>query len=58
MRFQEENQRINKEYNNKNMKKKHPILIVHTKWNCQKMKKNVIFLGRNFKKPPPKSSQL
>ena len=58
MRFQEENQRINKEYNNKNMKKKHPILIVHTKWNCQKKKKNVIFLGRIFKKPPPKSSQL
>ena len=30
MRFQEENQRINKEYNNKNMKKNHTILIVHT----------------------------
>ena len=39
MRFQEENQRINKEYNNKNKKKKHPILIVHTKWNSQKIKK-------------------
>ena len=39
MRFQEENQRINKEYNNKNMKKKNPILIVHTKWNIWKMEK-------------------
>ena len=36
------------------MIKKHPILIVHTKWNCQKMKKKRNFFRYDFQETPPK----